>query len=136
MRMPSNGETVSVHYTGTLDDGTQFDSSRGGEPLTFELGAGQLIPGFERAVTGLGVGESTRVRLEPGDAYGEPMPELMLEVPAEHAPDGLSLGDRVMLGNGAQAVVVGIDPDTVTVDANHPLAGQALTFDIELVSVS
>jgi FKBP-type peptidyl-prolyl cis-trans isomerase 2 len=133
--MPSNGDTVSVHYTGTLDDGTEFDSSREREPLTFEMGAGQLIPGFEKAVTSLNVGESTKVRLEPEEAYGEPMPDLMLQVPAEHAPEGLSLGDRVMLGNGAQAVVVGMDPETVTVDANHPLAGQALTFDIQLVSV-
>lgn len=133
--MPGTGDTVSVHYTGTLDDGTQFDSSRGREPLSFEMGAGQLIAGFEAAVTGLEVGESTTVRLDPGQAYGEPMPELMIEVPAEHAPEGLSVGDMVMLGSGAQAVVVGLDADTVTIDANHPLAGQALTFHIELVSV-
>jgi FKBP-type peptidyl-prolyl cis-trans isomerase 2 len=133
--MPGTGDTVSVHYTGTLDDGTQFDSSRGGEPLSFEMGAGQLIAGFEAAVTGLEVGEATTVRLDPAQAYGEPMPELMMEVPAEHAPEGLDVGDMVMLGNGAQAVVVGLDADTVTIDANHPLAGQALTFHIELVSV-
>ncbi len=133
--MPGTGDTVSVHYTGTLDDGTEFDSSRGREPLTFEMGAGQLISGFEAAVTGLEVGESTTVRLDPARAYGEPMPELMMEVPSEHAPDGLTVGDMVMLGNGAQAVVVGLDTDTVTIDANHPLAGQALTFHIELVSI-
>lgn len=94
-----------------------------------------MIAGFEAAVTGLEVGESTTVRLDPGQAYGEPMPELMIEVPAEHAPEGLSVGDMVMLGSGAQAVVVGLDADTVTIDANHPLAGEALTFHIELVSV-
>lgn len=124
--MPGTGDTVSVHYTGTLDDGTQFDSSGGREPLSFEMGAGQLIAGFEAAVTGLEVGESTTVRLDPVQAYGEPMPELMMEVPAEHAPEGLGMGDMVMLGSGAQAV---------TIDAHHPLAGQALTFHIELVSV-
>lgn len=133
--MPGAGDTVSVHYTGTLDDGTQFDSSRGGEPLTFEMGAGQLISGFESAVETLEVGQSTKVRLEPGDAYGEQRSDLLLQVPSGQAPDGLEVGDRVMLGNGAQATVVSIDPDTVTIDANHPLAGQALTFDIELVSV-
>jgi peptidylprolyl isomerase len=133
--MPGIGDTVSVHYIGTLDDGTQFDSSRDREPLTFEMGAGQLISGFEAAVTGLEVGEATTVRLDPDQAYGEPMPELMMEVPAEHAPEGLGVGDMVMLGNGAQAVVVGLDTDTVTIDANHPLAGQALTFHIELVSI-
>ena len=133
--MPANGESVTVHYTGTLDDGTQFDSSRGGEPLTFQMGAGQLIPGFEGAVRSLGVGESTRVRLESHEAYGEPRSELVMTVPSEAAPDGLDVGDRVMLSGGAQATVIEVTEQEVRIDANHPLAGQALTFDIELVSV-
>ena len=134
--MPTPGDTVIVHYTGKLEDGSEFDSSRGGEPLAFELGAGQIIPGFETAVLDLSVGDATTVRLEPTDAYGMPDPELVMKVPSDNAPDGLSSGDRVMLANGAQAVVLETDAETVTIDANHPLAGQPLIFDIELVGVS
>ncbi len=133
--MPIDGDHVEVHYRGTLDDGTQFDTSHGREPLAFEVGAGQLIPGFEAAVRGLEVGETTTFRLEPADAYGEPDPSLVIQVPASAAPDGLAVGDHVMLGDGVPATVVEVTDDTITVDANHPLAGQALTFEVELVSV-
>lgn len=133
--MPKDGDRVTVHYTGTLDDGTEFDSSRGGEPFTFELGAGAVIPGFENAVRGLQVGEKTTVTLTPDEAYGQPDPSLVLEVPADRAPEGLNPGDRVMLGNGVPATVVEVTDETVKIDANHPLAGQSLTFEVELVSV-
>ncbi len=133
--MPNDGDQVKVHYRGTLDDGTQFDTSRGGDPLEFEVGAGQLIPGFEAAVRDLAVGESATFRLEPQDAYGEPDPSLVVQVPAAAAPDGLAVGDRVMLGDGVPATVVAVTDQAVTVDANHPLAGQALTFEVELVAV-
>lgn len=134
--MPTTGDTVTVHYTGKLDDGTEFDSSRGGDPLSFELGAGQIIPGFETAVRDMSVGDQATVRLEPTDAYGMPDPDLVMKVPSDNAPDGLAAGDRVMLGNGAQAVVLETDAETVTIDANHPLAGHALTFEIELVGIT
>lgn len=134
--MPADGDTVTVHYTGSLEDGTTFDSSRQGEPLTFELGAGQIIPGFEAAVRTLEVGESKTVTLEPEQAYGEPDPSLIVDVPAERAPDGLQAGDRVMLGNGVPATVIGVAEETVKIDANHPLAGRTLTFELELVGVS
>ena len=132
--MPDNGSTVTVHYTGRLDDGTQFDSSRDRDPLTFELGKGQVIPGFESAVRDLEVGQTATVRLEPEEAYGHHDPEKVVSVPAERAPEGLSVGDRVLLGQ-TPATVVSVEEDVVRVDANHPLAGEALTFELELVAV-
>lgn len=130
-----DGDTVQVHYTGTLDDGTEFDSSRGGSPLTFVVGSGQVIPGFDEAVRGLAVGESRTVRIEPGDAYGEYDPDLVLEFPASDAPAGLAVGDRVQFNNGAVGTVLELDDETIRIDANHELAGKALTFDIELVAI-
>lgn len=133
-RVVKSGDTISVHYTGTLDDGKQFDSSRGREPLTFTAGTGQLIAGFDRAVIGLRAGESVKVHIEPKDAYGERRPDLIVNVPAAQAPPGLSVGQRIRMGN-TPVVVTAVTADAVTVDANHALAGQALNFDIELVSI-
>ena len=133
--MPVSGDRVTVHYTGTLDDGSEFDSSRDGDPLDFEIGAGNVIPGFERAVATLSVGESTTFRLDPDDAYGEPRDDLVFEVPITNAPDGLTAGDSVQLATGQPATVIAVSEATVQVDANHPLAGQALTFAVELMSV-
>lgn len=131
----TNGDTVDVHYTGRLDDGEVFDSSAGRDPLTFEVGGGQVIAGFDEAVRGLGVGESRTVRIEPADAYGERRDELIGRVDAEKAPDGLNAGDAVMVGQ-QQATVVEVTDSEVVLDANHPLAGKALTFDVEVVAVS
>ncbi|MEQ8719215.1 MAG: peptidylprolyl isomerase [Acidimicrobiales bacterium] len=131
----TNGDTVDVHYTGRLDDGEVFDSSAGRDPLTFEVGGGQVIAGFDEAVRGLGVGESRTVRIEPADAYGERRDELIGRVDAAKAPDGLTTGDAVMVGQ-QQAVVVEVTDSEVVLDANHPLAGKALTFDVEVVAVS
>jgi len=128
------GDTVSVHYRGTLDDGSEFDSSAGRDPLQFTVGEGQVIPGFDSAVVGMAVGDKKEVRLEPDDAYGERTDERVINVPKEQAPEGLEVGQQVMLGQ-APATVVDINDEGVTVDANHPLAGQALTFEIELVGV-
>lgn len=128
------GDRVSVHYTGTLDNGKQFDSSKGRAPLQFTVGAGNVIAGFDRAVTGLEVGKSVKVRMEPKDAYGDRRDDLVASVPAAQAPPGLKVGQTVSLG-GRPAVVKAITPETVTVDANHELAGQALNFEIELVSI-
>ncbi|MDF1596894.1 MAG: FKBP-type peptidyl-prolyl cis-trans isomerase [Acidimicrobiia bacterium] len=133
--MPASGDRVTVHYTGMLDDGSEFDSSLDGDPLEFEMGAGQVIPGFERAVEPLSVDESATFRLEPGDAYGETRDDLVFDVPAANAPDGLTVGDSVQLATGQPAIVLNVSEATVQVDANHPLAGQALTFTVELVSV-
>lgn len=135
------GHTVHVHYTGRLDDETVFDSSEGREPLVFTLGAGQVVPGFERAVSGLGVGESRTVRMDPEEAYGARREDLVLSMPHTAFPDGVSpkVGQELQLGlqggGSVDARVVGVSDDSVTLDANHPLAGEALTFDVRLVSI-
>lgn len=132
--MVDKGKTVHIHYTGKLDDGTVFDSSQGKDPLTFEIGANQVIKGFEENVEPLDVGDSTEFRIEPEAAYGPHDPELVVKVPATQAPDGLNPGDRVQLQDGRPATVVDVEEEAVTIDANHPLAGEALTFEVELVA--
>lgn len=131
-----DGDLVEVHYRGTLDDGTEFDSSEGRDPLSFTVGSGEVIAGFDDAVRGLEVGESRTVRIEPADAYGERTDAAIIELPASSAPEGLQVGDQVQFGNGQPGTVLEITEETVTIDANHPLAGEALTFELELVSVS
>jgi peptidylprolyl isomerase len=131
-----DGDLVAVHYTGTLDDGTEFDSSRDREPLEFVVGSGQVIPGFDDAVRGLEVGDTTTVRIPSDQAYGDPDPEAIIEFPIDDVPEEFRVeGMQVMVGNGIPATVIEVTEDTVTIDANHPLAGQALTFEIEIVSV-
>ncbi len=134
-QVASDGDTVAVHYRGTLDDGTEFDSSEGRDPLNFVVGSGQVIAGFDDAVRGLAVGESRTVRIEPEDAYGEYTEEAVIDFPADSAPEGLQVGDAVTLGNGGRGTVLEITDEFVKIDANHPLAGEALTFEIELVSI-
>lgn len=138
----ANGNTVQIHYTGKLDDGTVFDSSEGGEPLTFTLGAGEVIPGFESAVIGMSVGSSKTERIEAEQAYGERMEEMVLSVPRSDIPDdmnpevGMMVGIPTESGDHMPAQIVEVTETVVTIDANHPLAGQALTFEIELVSIA
>ena len=135
------GNTVSVHYTGTLDSGDVFDSSREREPLEFTVGNGQVIPGFDRAVEGLAVGESRKVRLDPGEAYGEPREDLVVEVPRSQFPPqgdpevGMQVQVQVAPGQNRVATVAEVDEEAITLDLNHPLAGKALTFDVELVGI-
>ena len=129
------GDRVAVHYTGTLDSGEEFDSSRGSEPLSFVVGDGRMIAGFDSAVRGMSVGESRTVRMEPAEAYGERRDELILSFPINQLPEGAKEGDSVFFTNGGQAVILEVTGETFTVDANHRLAGQALTFEIELVSI-
>ncbi len=133
--MPVDGEHVSVHYTGSLDDGSIFDSSDGRDPLDFVIGGGSIIPGFEDAVRGLAVGDSTIVRIEPMNAYGVRRDDLVVEIPSEFVPEDLHVGAGVELEGGVRGVVSEILDGSVTVDANHPLAGKTLTFAIELVAV-
>lgn len=141
MQKPKSGDTVRVHYTGTLEDGTQFDSSRGSEPLEFAMGRGQLISGFENAVADLAPGESCTVTLAPGDAYGEVNPAMVQDVPRHMMPEGVDLQPGMVLqgraddGRVDNFVVVSLNDDSVTLDGNHPLAGKSLTFDIELVEI-
>ena len=141
MSQAKSGDTVKIHYTGTLDDGTQFDTSAGRDPLEFELGGGQVIPGFDTAVEGMAVGESKNVRIEPDQAYGERHDQLVQQVPRSALPDdlepevGMGLQSQSPDGQVMMLMVTEVGEDEITVDANHPLAGQALNFDIELVEV-
>ncbi len=129
------GDMVEVHYHGTLDSGVVFDSSEGRDPLSFTVGSGQVIPGFDQAVLGLSIGDEVTVRIEPEDAYGPRLDDLVVELPTENMPEGLNPGDRITNRQGAAAVVVEVNEEFVRIDANHELAGEALTFRIELVSI-
>jgi len=136
-----SGDTVKIHYKGKLDDGTQFDSSEDRDPLEFELGSGQVIPGFDTAVEGMAVGESKSVRLEPEEAYGPRHDQLVQEVERSVLPDdldpkeGMALQSQSPEGQVMQLMVTAVSETTITLDANHPLAGQALSFEIELVDI-
>ena len=135
------GDNVQIHYTGTLDDGSTFDSSEGREPLAFTLGSGQVIKGFDDGVTGMSVGEEKTIHIPCEDAYGPINPAMMQDVPREQIPDEIPLELGMMLQMQGQAgdvipvTVVNITDDTVTLDANHMLAGKDLTFALKLVSI-
>jgi peptidylprolyl isomerase len=129
------GDLVAVHYTGTLDDGTQFDSSAGRSPLEFTVGTGQVIPGFDNAVNGMSIGETTTVRIPAEDAYGPYLEEAVFELASDEVPEGAGVGDRLQASDGSILKIVKIEDGIVTVDLNHELAGEALTFEITLVSV-
>ena len=141
MSQAKNGDTVKIHYTGTLDDGTEFDSSAGRDPLEFQLGGGQVIPGFDNAVEGMTVGDSKSVRIEPDEAYGQRHEQLIQDVersalPEDLAPEvGMALQSQSPDGRVMMLTITAVSEDTITVDGNHPLAGQALSFDIELVAI-
>ena len=136
---PESGNTVRVHYKGTLEDGSVFDSSEGRDPLEFQLGSGQVIPGFDAAVSELDVGGSATVSIAACDAYGDRVDEAVQEVPLSAFPDAPEEGMMVELsapdGRRLAAVVNTIGEENVELDFNHPLAGKDLTFDIELVEV-
>lgn len=135
------GDTVAVHYTGTLDSGETFDSSRGREPLEFTVGGGQVIPGFDRAVEGLGVGETREVRLDPDEAYGQAREDLVVAVPrSQFPPEGepevnQQVQVQIAPGQNRVARITQVEDSEITLDLNHPLAGQALTFDVELLEI-
>ncbi len=133
--MAQSGDRVTVHYRGTLDSGEEFDSSIGGTPFPFTVGANEVIAGFDQAVLGMAVGEKKTVRIPAAEAYGEHREDLVLVVPAAEAPEGLAVGQQVYLGE-TPATITHMDAESVTVDANHPLAGEALTFELELVSIN
>lgn len=136
-----SGHRVRVHYTGRLDDGAVFDSSQGGTPLAFTIGDGQVIPGFENGIVGMAAGETRTVRIACADAYGERQPDGVMEVPREEFPDdmpleiGTSVQGQQPDGEVVTFTIVGATDDAVTLDANHPLAGQDLTFELTLVSI-
>jgi FKBP-type peptidyl-prolyl cis-trans isomerase 2 len=136
------GDYIKVDYTGTLDDGSVFDSSEGREPLEFTAGAGQMIKGFDAAVIGMKVGEVKTVTIPAADAYGSYDDELLLVFSKDELPEGLDpkIGDQIPLsgpsGRTMNAPVVEVTETTITVDANHRLAGKDLTFEIELVEIT
>ena len=138
MAQATTGDTVRVHYTGTLHDGTTFDSSEGREPLEFTVGGGQVIPGFEQAVEGMEPGDTKTVEIPADDAYGPKREEMMLQVSPDQFPEGVDpeLGQQLQLsqpdGQNVVVRVTDVQDDAVTLDANHPLAGEDLTFEITL----
>jgi len=135
--MVQDGDLVEVHYDGTLDDGSTFDSSRErGAPFSFTVGAGQVIAGFDDAVRGLKVGESRTVRIPAEEAYGEWSKDNVVEVPVGEGQGDVAVGDKVFLNTGQGAVVLEVKDGTVVLDANHELAGKALTFDIEVLAIT
>ncbi len=141
MAQAKSGDTVRIHYTGKLADGSTFDSSAGRDPLEFTLGSGQVIPGFDKAVDGMTVGEAKTVEIVAGDAYGPHNPDGRQAFPRANIPDDvpLDIGTRLQMqtpeGRAVQVVVADVGDDHVILDANHPLAGKDLTFQIELVEI-
>ena len=141
MTKAANGDAVSVHYTGKLDDGTVFDSSRERDPLDLTIGEGKVIPGFEQAIIGMSPGDTTETKIPADQAYGPYHDDLVIEVDKDDFSDGTApeIGQcyRVPRKDGGSMIVTvtKVEDAKVTIDANHPLAGKDLTFEIELVSV-
>jgi FKBP-type peptidyl-prolyl cis-trans isomerase 2 len=141
MAQAQQGDTVKVHYTGTLADGTVFDSSVGREPLEFTLGAGEVIPGFDEGVTGMAPDEERTITIPCAQAYGAPREELVGAVPRDQFPDditpepGMQLQMMLPTGQPIMVLVREVTDANVVLDANHPLAGQDLTFALKLVEI-
>lgn len=135
------GDNVQVNYTGKLEDGSIFDTSvqEGRQPLGVKIGEGQLIKGFESALIGMSIGETKTITLEPSEAYGESNPEMIAEIEKSQISENVSVGD-VLQGHGPMGPinvkVVEIKESTIVIDANHPLSGKKLIFDLEIVSVN
>ncbi len=141
MQQAQNGDKVKVHYHGKLRSGETFDSSNGREPLEFTLGSGQVIKGFDDGVTGMKAGDKKTVEIAVGDAYGEKQQEMMIEFPKEQFPADMQpeVGAQVMMSDGSgqqfPVTIAEVKVGSVVLDANHPLAGQDLIFDLELVEI-
>jgi hypothetical protein len=141
MEQIKNGDSVSVNYTGRLEDGTIFDTSiqEGRTPLTAKLGEGKLIPGFENGLIGMSIGEKKTIEIEPSDAYGEVNEEMVQEVALTQVPENVKVGDMLQGQNQygpVQVTVKEVNESTAVLDMNHPLAGKKLIFDLEVVSVN
>lgn len=141
MKQAKSGDTVKVHYTGTLNDGSEFDSSAGREPLEVTLGSGQVIPGFESALEGMAQGDTKTVTIVAADAYGPRIDAAVQTIPRSAIPEHIELSVGIKLqamaegGQPVMVTVVGLDDENVSLDANHPLAGEDLTFQLEVVEV-
>ena len=142
MTQVKTGDTVKIHYTGTLTDGTTFDSSAGRDPLQFQVGSGQIIPGLDSALPGMAVGDRKTVQVPCADAYGAANPQARQAVPRDQIPAEIPLepGTRLQMqtpqGQVVPVTVAEVSETEVTLDANHPLAGKDLVFDIELVEIA
>lgn len=142
MTVAKSGNTVKVHYTGKLKDGTVFDSSlQRNEPLEFTLGEGNMIAGFEKAVDGMKVGDSTVADIPVAEAYGEVREDMILEVPKKDVPENITpeVGQRLAVqqqnGQSIPVTISKVSEESITLDANHPLAGKDLVFEIELLEI-
>jgi len=137
--MVKEGNTVKVHYTGKFEDDKVFDTSKEREPISFKVGAGMMIPGFENGVVGLKEGESKTIKISPEEGYGQRNDELINEITLDKLPEGVERGAllQAQTEQGPMNVVVSeVKEKTAMIDANHPLAGKNLVFDIELVEIS
>jgi len=131
------GSTVNVHYTGKLKSGEVFDSSEGKDPLSFTIGTGQIIPGFENAIIGKNAGDKVTIEIDTKEAYGEYREDLLVKVENDQLPGPVEVGQVLQADNGGQPVnvtVKEVNEDHVIIDGNHPLSGKDLIFDIEVVS--
>ena len=140
MALAKNGDTVKVHFTGKLENGTTFDSSSGGEPLELTIGDGKLIPGFEGALLGMKVGESKNIRISTDEGYGAHDDDLVMTVEKSELPSDLDpgVGEELEIQQDDKTfpvTVTEVSANTVTLDANHPLAGEVLIFEIELTEI-
>lgn len=141
MKQVKSGDKVKVHYHGKLTNGETFDSSNGREPLEFEVGSGMVIKGFDDGVTGMTVGEKKTITIPYNEAYGPSNPEMVIEMPKDRFPQDMTLeiGMPLMMSSGSgqnfQVVITEIKEEVVILDANHPLAGKDLVFDLELVEI-
>ncbi len=141
MQKVKDGDTVKVHYHGKLTDGTTFDSSEGREPLSFEVGSGQVIPGFNEGVTGMEVGEKKTITIPSDQAYGEKRDDLLMEFPMDKFPPdlkpevGMALNMSNQEGHQFPVMITEVRDESVILDANHPLAGKDLVFDLEVVGI-
>jgi len=142
MTQAKNGDKVKIHYTGRLQDGTVFDSSSDREPLQFSIGSGQVIPGFEEAVAGMKVGEKKTTLIPCAKAYGERNPSMVMVVDRKHVPPDIDpeVGQRLQVGSPSgeliAVTIIEVNNENITLDANPPLAGEDLTFDLELVEIA
>lgn len=137
--MIQNGSTVNVHYTGKLNNGEVFDSSEGKEPLSFTIGTGQIIPGFENAIIGKKTGDKVTVNIQPTEAYGEIREDLLVKVPNTQLPGPVEVGQSLQAqgedGVPVNVMVREVHEDHAVIDGNHPFAGKELIFDIEVISI-
>lgn len=142
MSTAKTGDTVKVHYTGKLEDGEIFDSSEGRQPLEFEIGSGRLIKGFEQGVIGMEIGDTRQLTIAPNEGYGDKRQDLLVRVEREKIPANVTVGVGQHLkipqpnGQAVNVIVQEVTDDTVLLDANHPLAGKTLVFDVEMVEIA